>query len=363
MIRFLPLLLLWTACTAPAAQPAPREKPPTLEQVQEQLLARAALLIDPLTGQVLYAKNVDETFPPASTVKMMTALLAYRKTGGLGVITVREEDTHVEPSHVPLRPGERVEIADLLRSIIIGSDNDSAMALARSTSGSADLFVEGMNAEARTLGMTRTRFGNPHGLPGPGQQTTARDLMILFNTFLSIPELRRIAQTPVYNLRTVIGLQRMRNHNKLLGVYPGMGPAKTGWTYEARHTFAAAATREGRELRLTLLKSANKWKDTRLLFDYGFANLPPAPSAPAASVLAPVPQETAPTHPAITSTNDFLVQPEPIVYTVRKGDSLSGIAKRYRVGVEDILLINPMDDPDFLIPGQILRVPQKPKAP
>ncbi|NBR63134.1 MAG: LysM domain-containing protein [Verrucomicrobia bacterium] len=85
--------------------------------------------------------------------------------------------------------------------------------------------------------------------------------------------------------------------------------------------------------------------------------------APAASVLAPVPQETAPTHPAITSTNDFLVQPEPIVYTVRKGDSLSGIAKRYRVGVEDILLINPMDDPDFLIPGQILRVPQKPKAP
>lgn len=85
----------------------------------------------------------------------------------------------MEPSHVPLRPGERVEIADLLRSIIIGSDNDSAMALARATAGSSDLFVQEMNAEALKLGMTRTRFGNPHGLPGTGQVTTVRDLMAL----------------------------------------------------------------------------------------------------------------------------------------------------------------------------------------
>ena len=155
----------------------------------------------------------------------------------------------------------------------------------------------------------------------------------------------------------------MRNHNKLLGVYPGMGPAKTGWTYEARHTFAAAASRNGRELRLTLLKSANKWKDTRLLFDYGFANLPPALSPTVASKL--IHPQTDSTQPNSNQpvTNDIIVQLEPITYTVRKGDSLSGIAKRYRVGVEDILLINPMDDPDFLIPGQVLRIPQKPKTP
>jgi D-alanyl-D-alanine carboxypeptidase len=348
-------LLLLAAAVASAAQPKPTPKPPTLEQVNEQLLARAALLVDPLTGQVLYARNVDETFPPASTVKMMTALLAYEKTGGIGTITIQPEDTRVEPSHVPLRPGERVEIADLLRSIIIGSDNDSAMALARATSGSSRQFVRDMNAEALRLGMTRTRFGNPHGLPGTGQVTTVRDLMALFNAFLAKPELRRMAQTPAYHLRTAIGTQRMKNHNKLLGVYPGMGPAKTGWTYESRHTFAAAAQRGGRELRLTLLRSANKWKDTRLLFDYGFANLPPAPAPAPTSLASPEPTEPRLTVPG--PWEKLLIQPDPILYTVRKGDSLSAIAKRYRVGVEDILLINPMDDPDFLIPGQVLRVP------
>jgi len=209
--------------------------------------------------------------------------------------------------------------------------------------------------------MTRTRFGNPHGLPGTGQVTTVRDLMALFNAFLAKPELRRMAQTPAYHLRTAIGLQRMRNHNKLLGVYPGMGPAKTGWTYESRHTFAAAAKREGRELRLTLLRSANKWKDTRMLFDYGFANLPPAPAPGPTSLAAPEPAEPRLTVPG--PQEKVLIQPDPIIYTVRKGDSLSGIAKRYRVGVEDILLINPMDDPDFLVPGQVIRIPQKPKAP
>jgi D-alanyl-D-alanine carboxypeptidase (penicillin-binding protein 5/6) len=360
MNRLLFWILMLTAATAPAAQPKPKPKPPTLPQVNEQLLARAALMVDPLTGEVLYARNVDETFPPASTVKMMTALLAYQKTGGFGTITIQPEDTRVEPSHVPLRPGEKVEIGDLLRSIIIGSDNDSAMALARATAGSSRLFVQEMNAEALRLGMTRTRFGNPHGLPGTGQVTTAKDLMVLFNVFLSKPELRRMAQTPAYHLRTAIGVQRMRNHNKLLGVYPGMGPAKTGWTFESRHTFAAAAKREGRELRLTLLRSANKWKDTRLLFDYGFANLPPAPAPAPTSLTAPEPAEPRLTAPPLGEK--ILVQPEPIVYLVRKGDTLSGIAKRYRVGVEDILLINPMDDPDFLVPGQILRVPQKPKT-
>ena len=355
MNKLLFSLLLAAISAAPAAQPKPKPKPPTLPQVNEQLLARAALMVDPLTGEILYARNVDETFPPASTVKMMTALLAFQKTGGLGTITIQPEDTRVEPSHVPLRPGERVEISDLLRSIIIGSDNDSAMALARATAGSSDRFVEEMNAEALKLGMTRTRFGNPHGLPGTSQVTTARDLMVLFNVFLSKPELRRMAQTPAYHLRTAIGLQRMRNHNKLLGVYPGMGPAKTGWTYESRHTFAAAAKRDGRELRLTLLRSANKWKDTRLLFDYGFANLPPAPAPAPTSLAVPEPVESRLTVPE--PAEKVLVQPDPITYVVRKGDSLSGIAKRYRVGVEDILLINPMDDPDLLIPGQVLRVP------
>lgn len=365
MIRCLSLgFLLFVECASysPAAPLVPPPKPPTLEKVNEDLLAKAALLMDPLTGQVIYAKNIDDTFPPASTVKLMTALLVYDKTSGRGTVTVAPEDTRVEPSTVPLRTGETVPISELLRSIIIGSDNDSAMALARTISGSVERFVAEMNAQATKMGMMRTRFANPHGLPGQPQKTTAHDLMVLFNAFLAKPELRQIAQTQIYNLRTAMGLQHMRNHNKLLGVYPGMGPAKTGWTYEARHTFAASATRDGRELRLTLLKSANKWQDTRLLFDYGFANLPPAPPNLLSSSLPKEPK-VAPAEQPEEKPAEVIIPPEPILYTIRRGDSLTTIARRFNVGVEDILLLNPMDDPDLLVPGQILRVPVKPRTP
>ena len=123
----LPTILL--ACShIQAAPPVPPPKPPTLEQVQAKLLAKAALLVDPLTGDVLYARNIDAPYPPASTVKLMTALVAYEKMGGRGTVTIAPEDTRVEPSTVPLRVGETVPTSDLYRSIIIGSDNDSAMA-------------------------------------------------------------------------------------------------------------------------------------------------------------------------------------------------------------------------------------------
>jgi len=351
---------LLTCSLLEAAPPVPPPKPPTLEQVQAELLAKAALLVDPLTGDVLYARNIDAPYPPASTVKLMTAVVAYQKNRAQGMITIAPEDTRVEPSTVPLRAGETLPISELYHSIIIGSDNDSAMAIARASSGSVNQFVADMNAEAAKLGMTDSRFGNPHGLPGTSQRTTARDLMKLFNYFLSIPSFRQMAQTQVYNLRTAIGVQRMRNHNKLLGSYPGMGPAKTGWTYEARHTFAASATRDGRELRLTLLKSANKWQDTRLLFDYGFANLSPAPQPKLSSTISNQATNSEPStqNPA---PEEILIQSEPLIYTVRRGDSLSTIAKRYGIGVEDILLFNPMDDHDLLVPGQTLRIPLKPK--
>ena len=184
-MKYFLLFCLFTLLPAlHSAPPTPPKKPPTLEQVNTELLAKAALLADPLTGEVLYARDIDTPYPPASTVKLMTALVAYRKTGGLGTATITSEDVRVEPSTVPLRPGETVPLSELFRSIIIGSDNDSAMALARISSGSATQFVAEMNAEAAKLGMSKTRFGNPHGLPGTSQRTTVRDLMNLFNHFL-----------------------------------------------------------------------------------------------------------------------------------------------------------------------------------
>ncbi len=276
-----------------------------VDTVRDQLLARSALLYDATTGKVLYERNIDEPFPPASTTKLMTALLVYELKGMGGSLQVEDGDTYVEPSHVPLIPGEVVSIDVLMHSLLIASDNDSAMALGRYAGGTLDHFIELMNQRAVELGCTHTHFVNPNGLPARGHETTAHDLLLIFQKAVSIPMLREIMQIKTYALDTEHGSQILHNHNKLLGKYPGMGPAKTGWTVASRHTYAASATRDGHELQLIILNSPDKWRDAVLLFNYGFANLPPLPAPPVmnpapATAPAPSPQPVttaAATHP------------------------------------------------------------------
>jgi serine-type D-Ala-D-Ala carboxypeptidase (penicillin-binding protein 5/6) len=266
------LVLLGLLLSSPAAHATTRSYTP--EQVRNLVQARAALLIDQSTGRILYQRNIDAPYPPASTTKLMTALVVYETKGLGGTITVRSVDTRVQPSVVPLVAGETVPVIDLVGSMLIGSDNDAAMSLARYAGGNVDNFVQMMNARARSLGCTKTRFTNPHGLYEKGVSVTARDLRRIFDQAIAIPSLRRLCETKNYQLNTAKGPQIVKNHNKLLGLYPGMGPAKTGWTMASRHTYAASVSRDGRELHLIILNSPDKWKDATLLFDYGFENLP-----------------------------------------------------------------------------------------
>jgi D-alanyl-D-alanine carboxypeptidase len=266
--------------------------PVTAADLDVLVKAKAVLLVDAATGSVLFSRDPDVPYPPASTTKLMTSLLLYERTGLQGSVRVAKADTLVEPSHVPLVEGEVVPVRALTASLLIGSDNDSAMALGRHCGGTLDRFVAMMNQRATELGCQRTQFRNPNGLPAPGQFTTCNDLMKIFRKVLSVPELREMAQTRVYRLITARGAQEVRNHNRLLFTYPGMGPAKTGWTYSSKHTYAAAATRGGHELLLTLLNSTDKWRDATLLFNYGFNVLsgtaPQVEAQPAsASVIRP----------------------------------------------------------------------------
>ena len=244
----------------------------------QKINASSALLVDVASGQVLFSKNPTAQFPPASTTKLLTALLVYEHTQLNGDVVVEKSDTMVQPSSIPLKVGETVSVRTLAQSLLIGSDNDSAMALARFTSGSVPAFVALMNTRARELGCSNTVFKTPNGLPAPNQVTTARDLLKIFQAAMAIPELRRICQTPSLTLTTAVGKQVLKNHNKLLGVYPGMGPAKTGWTEASRHTYAAAVTQNGHTLLLTLLDSPNKWLDAQILFNWGFAQLESQPA-------------------------------------------------------------------------------------
>jgi len=305
------------------------------QDVVNGVKAKSCLLVDASTGKVLFARAPHEPHPPASTVKLMTALLVYEKTGLQGSGTVVAADTKVEPSHVPLRVGETVSVREMTRTLLVGSDNDSALFLGRMAAGSWPEFVDLMNRYAREIGCRNTIFKNPNGLPAEGQVTTCYDMHKIFKRILKVPELREMMTTAGFNLKTKIGTQWVKNHNKLLGRYEGMGPAKTGWTFASRHTYAASATRNGRELHLIILNSPNKWVDSRLLFDYGFS-LPSGSGE--AGLLA-------------GADNDR-------VYRVRKGDTLSGIARKTGLSLEQLVQYNGIDNPDFIKVGMVVRIPQ-----
>ena len=267
-------LLCWAGPVASAFSfrdygPHPKLTPP------DAILSRAALLVDAKTGEVLYARSPDERLLPASTTKLMTALIVYEKLGGFkGSVTINESD-RAEPSNIPVVPGETISVNTLFHALLIESANDSARALGRYVAGSNEAFVRMMNERALALGLFNTHFYNPNGLPAPSGThfTSCADLMVIFRHVIAYPELAQIMSTKEYEIRTASGVHTLRNHNLLLGRYPGMGPAKTGWTVASRHTYACAVTQNGRTILLTLLDSPDKWRDAAILFNWGFAQM------------------------------------------------------------------------------------------
>jgi len=239
----------------------------------EAIQAVAAKMVDAKTGQVLFERNPDQHLLPASTTKLMTALIVYEKLHGMnGSVTIVDDD-RAEPSNIPVIPGETISVNTLFHALLIESANDSARALGRAVAGSTPAFIQMMNQRALALGCFNTHFNNPNGLPAPTgtHYTSCADLMVIFQHVLKYPELRKIMSTKEYTIRTQSGVHNLRNHNRLLGYYPGMGPAKTGWTVASRHTYACSVTLGGREILLTLLDSPNKWADAQILYNWAFS--------------------------------------------------------------------------------------------
>jgi D-alanyl-D-alanine carboxypeptidase (penicillin-binding protein 5/6) len=253
---------------------APHLTPP------DAIQAKAVVLEDADTGAVLYARNPDMRLLPASTTKLMTALIVYEKLGGMRGSCTVDSDDRAEPSNIPVVPGETITVNTLFHALLIESCNDSARVLGRSVAGSASGFVDMMNQRAIAMGLFNTHFHNPNGLPAPSGThfTSCADLMVIFKAVLKHPDLAEIMQTKQYEIRTASGTHVLRNHNRLLGYYPGMGPAKTGWTEASRHTYACEVTQNGHHLLLTLLDSPDKWHDAIILFNWGFARLESGPA-------------------------------------------------------------------------------------
>ncbi len=238
-------------------------------------VAGPTLLFDPGNGKVLYAEDQDDQWHPASLTKIMTAYLTFEalKSGRLTLeqkITVSENAHVLPPSKVGLPVGAEMKVDLAIRALIVKSANDVAMMLAEAIGGSEEAFVKQMNDTALRLGMTRTHFINPHGLPAPEQITTARDLAKLSRAVLAdFPE-----QASLWSLADMqIGRRRLRTHNGLLKTYDGADGLKTGFICDSGYNVVASASRDGRKLVAVVLgESSGRDRSVRAasLLQHGF---------------------------------------------------------------------------------------------
>ncbi len=210
-------------------------------------LARPALVFDAATDKVLYSEDADQLWHPASVTKLLTAYLAFEalKAGKLTLkdkLTATKNSQAEPPSKIGLPVGAQMSMNLALRALIIKSANDVAVMIAERVSGSEQAFVDAMNAKARQLGMSRSFFVNPNGLPDARQVTTARDMARLTRALIrDFPEYDYL-----FSLTSLkIGKRYMRSHNSLLRTFEGADGMKTGFICASGYNVVASATRDG----------------------------------------------------------------------------------------------------------------------
>lgn len=242
--------------------------------------ANSALLMEPTTGKIIYEKNIDAKYAPASVTKIMTMLLTMEAidSGKISLqdkVTCSENAKKMGGSTMLLDTGEIRTVEELLKGVAIASGNDAAVALAEYLGGTESSFVDMMNKRAQELGMKNTTFKNCNGLPVPGHESTARDIAIMSVELLKHPTILKYSgiymETISEGRKSPIELV---NHNKLVRFFEGCDGLKTGFTNEAKYCISATATRGGVRM-LSVIMGAPTYKvrnrDASMLMNYGFS--------------------------------------------------------------------------------------------
>ena len=229
--------------------------------------AEKALVLDGITGRVLYESNADQQSLIASTTKIMTALIVCERCNVLDRMRIPKEAVGIEGSSMYLKEGEVLTIQELLYGLMLSSGNDAAVALAIYCGGTVSGFAELMNDKAHALGLKNTHFENPNGLDAPGHYSTARDLAKLAAYAMENP----IFYKTVSAKTVTAGNRTLRNHNKLLWQVEGADGVKTGYTRAAGRILVSSATRQGRRLICVTLNDPNDWADHSALMEDGFS--------------------------------------------------------------------------------------------
>ncbi|KNZ70780.1 serine-type D-Ala-D-Ala carboxypeptidase [Thermincola ferriacetica] len=272
--KLIGLFLLTTMITIlfPTQGFAAPEQQPLLETTAE-----SAILIDAVTGKVLFEKAADVERPPASVTKVMTLLVALEQLakGKISLsdkVVTSENASGMGGSQVYLEPNEELSMREMLISIAVGSANDACVAVAEHIAGSHEAYVKMMNEKAKELGLKHTHFANAYGLPAEGHYTSARDLAVMMREALKYPLFSKLTSIKRYDLRG--GEFVLWNTNKLLWWYDGCDGGKTGWTSEAKYCLASTCKRNGLRLIAVVMATPeprSHFRESMRLYNYGFA--------------------------------------------------------------------------------------------
>jgi len=258
-------------------KPITQEKESPGQQGALQFNARSALLMDALTGEILFEQNPNEKIPPASFVKILTLYLVFDaiKGGQLKMdelVTVSEKAWRTQGSKMFIEVGARVKVEDLIKGVAVASGNDACIALAEHLAGSEEVFVSKMNEKARLIGMKDSYFHNSHGLPAEGQVTTARDMAILAKRYMEDhPEALTFHSTTEFEYNGI----RQGNRNTLLQKNIGVDGLKTGHIEESGYHLLATARRDGQRMIAVIMgceRVSQRAQEAQKLLEYGFKN-------------------------------------------------------------------------------------------
>lgn len=238
----------------------------------EEVTSGGVVITDADSGVVLFQRNSFEPFFPASTTKILTALVALDAYSLDDVMTVKTLEN--SGASMKLVAGERITVENLLYGALIQSGNDAAWALAENYPGGVGAFVSAMNEKARQLRLGQSHFTNPVGFDDSAHTMTPMDLARLARVALSNKTLVKIVAIPQITISDVTHtyFHNLTNVNALLGKIPGVGGIKTGWTQEAGENLVTLVERNGHRIIIVVLKSKDRFADTTKLIDWVFAN-------------------------------------------------------------------------------------------
>ncbi|MBW1917728.1 MAG: D-alanyl-D-alanine carboxypeptidase [Deltaproteobacteria bacterium] len=231
--------------------------------------AKSFVIMDADTGRVLLSRNSDLLHPPASTLKVATALIALNTLDLNDSVRVSRYAASAPPSKVYLRAGKTYSVKDILYGVLLGSGNDAARAIAEKICGSESRFGKYMTKRVRIWGAYRSNFKNASGLPAADQYSTARDMALIMRRAMLNPTFAQILSTKSYKIE---GGSKIYNHDRFLFTIPYAMGGKTGFTRASQHTYVGMFENRGRHIIISVMgsKTKQKWADRRVLIEKGF---------------------------------------------------------------------------------------------